>query len=351
MTFAQGSLVHCSCCVKQKGRLLVDYPLISIVIPVYKVERYLPRCLDSILEQTYSNLEIICVNDGSPDNCLSILKSYAERDTRVKVIDQQNQGVAAARNNGLQATTGEVISYIDSDDWIHPRYYEILIDCLMSNNADVVFCEGIKVLEGEEHGPSLIGESPRQISMAEAFSLWTVRHCVWGRLYRREVVIGHSFSSEIRIGDDTMFNLEVLCHIKDPKLYYIPEELYYWFMRADSITHTPPPGGVFGEAEWYSRHMDEEELTGSEHLLLEQAIKACLSARFTESYSEDAAVYRDKTNALLKSFIPRLWRSEYAPLQKKLLLDIMSRFPWLYKLFRLVQDPGLRHWKKAANHS
>ena len=253
----------------------MDQPLVSVIIPVYKVEAFLPRCLDSILKQSYRELEIICVNDGSPDNCLSILETYAEKDSRIKVIDQKNQGVSAARNNGFQAATGQLISYIDSDDWIHPQYYEILVDCLLHHDADIVFCEGIKVLEGEERELPLKGVSSRQISMDEAFSLWTVRHCVWGRLYRREVLIGHNFSSEIRIGDDTMFNLDVLCHIEDPKLYYIPEELYYWFMRADSITHTPPPGGVFGEAEWYSRHMDEEERTGSEYLLLEQAIKAC----------------------------------------------------------------------------
>ncbi len=351
MTSAAALPALCGCFGKQKGRAIVDQPLISIIIPVYKVEAFLPRCLDSILKQTYSELEIICVNDGSPDNCLSILESYAAKDPRIKVIDQRNQGVAAARNNGLLAATGDVISYIDSDDWIHPQYYEILVDCLLHNDADIVFCEGIKVLEGEEREFPLKGERSRQISMDEAFSLWTVRHCVWGRLYRREVLNGHSFSADIRIGDDTMFNLDVLCHIKNPKLYYIPEDLYYWFMRADSITHTPPPGGVFGEAEWYSRHMDEEEITGSEHLLLEQAIKACLSARFTESYSLDAEAYRNKTNALLKVFIPKLWQSEYVPLRKKLLLDVMSRFPWLYKAFRLAQDPSLRNWKKASKQA
>lgn len=327
----------------------MDHPLISVIIPVYKVEEYLPRCLESILRQTYTELEIICINDGSPDNCLSILKSYAEKDSRIKVIDQKNQGVAAARNRGLQEAHGELIAYIDSDDWIHSRYFEVLVDGFKHNNADVVFCEGVKTSEVEGRDMPYKEASFRPISMTEAFSIWTVRHCVWGRLYRRELLKGHDFSSNIRLGDDTMYNLDVLCHIKEPKLYYIPEELYYWFVRADSITHTPPPGGVIGEAEWYSRHLDQAEITGSEWLLLEQAIKAALSARFTESYSKDAEIYRNKTNSLLSVFIPMLWKSKHAPLKKKLLLDCMSRFPWLYKAFRIANDPPLWKWKKSTD--
>ena len=326
----------------------MNRPLISIIIPIYKVEKYLPRCLESILRQTYKELEILCVNDGSPDRCRSILEAYAKEDSRIKVINQENQGVSAARNNGLRAATGELIAFIDSDDWIHSRYFEVLTDCLLRSGADVVFCEGVKVYDDKDIERPLSGAVLRKISQAEAFSLWTVRHCVWARIYRREYLRGHEFSSEIKIGDDTMFNLDVLCHIPDPKLYYIPEGLYYWFIRSESITHTPKPGGVLGEAEWYSRHMDQEEITGFEWLLLEQAIKAALSVRYGEMFSQDAEIYRRKTKEYLKLFIPTLWKSKYAPLTKKLLLDVMYRFPWLYRAFRLAEDPTLLQWEKSV---
>ena len=325
----------------------MNTPLISIIIPIYKVEEYLPRCLDSILNQSYRNLEIICVNDGSPDNCLSILERYAATDSRVKVLDQRNQGVSAARNNGLKLASGEVIAYIDSDDWVHPDYFQTMISCMVETNADAVFCEGVKVYDDEmPEMDDVKSAKARKINAEEAFSLWTVRHCVWARLYKRIVLEGHEFASEIRIGDDTMFNLDVLCHIQDPVLYYYSEQLYYWFIRTDSITHTVKPGGVFGEAEWYLKHMDEEEETGLEWLLLEQAIKAALSARYSEMFSVDAKEYKAKTNALLKVFIPRFHKSKFAPLKKKILLTVMYRFPLLYRVFRWVEDPTMLQWEK-----
>ena len=112
-------------------------PLISVIIPVYNVEKYLARCLDSVIGQTYENLEIICVNDGSPDNSLAILHEYASKDSRIKIIDQKNTGVSAARNAGLSCATGEFISFVDSDDTIAPSCYETCIEH-MTDDVDVV---------------------------------------------------------------------------------------------------------------------------------------------------------------------------------------------------------------------
>ena len=102
------------------------FPFISIIIPVYRVEKYLRACVDSVLAQTYKNLEIILVDDGSPDNCGQICEEYAAKDGRVRVIHQTNQGVAAARNSGLEIATGEYIGFVDSDDYIDSDMYEYL---------------------------------------------------------------------------------------------------------------------------------------------------------------------------------------------------------------------------------
>ena len=106
---------------------------ISIIIPVYNVEAYLPSCLDSIINNTFRDLEIICVDDGSPDNCGSILDKYAAEDSRIVVIHQENQGVAVARNNGIREAKGEFVAFIDSDDWIHPQYFQTLLNCIKKN--------------------------------------------------------------------------------------------------------------------------------------------------------------------------------------------------------------------------
>ena len=99
-------------------------PKISIIIPVYKVEEYLPACLDSVLAQTFTDWEAICVNDGSPDNCGAILAEYAQKDSRIKVISQENQGVSVARNKALENAQGEYISFLDSDDELAPTFLQ-----------------------------------------------------------------------------------------------------------------------------------------------------------------------------------------------------------------------------------
>ena len=113
-------------------------PKVSIIIPVYKVEKYLPDCLNSVLSQTFQDWEAICVNDGSPDNCGKILDEYAQRDKRIKVIIQENQGLSLARNNGLKQAKGEYILFLDSDDFIYPQLLEICVSLAEKENAQMV---------------------------------------------------------------------------------------------------------------------------------------------------------------------------------------------------------------------
>ena len=121
--------------------------MISVIIPVYKVEDYLNECMDSVLSQTYTNFEVICVNDGSPDNCLNILNEYAKKDNRVRIISQENQGLSAARNTGLDNAKGDWIAFIDSDDKIAPTFLENLVSHI--DSADCVEV-GIKYFRKEE---------------------------------------------------------------------------------------------------------------------------------------------------------------------------------------------------------
>ena len=114
--------------------------LVSVIIPVYNTAEYLPRCLESILSNTYSNLELICINDGSTDNSLNVLNYYANLDSRIIVINQQNSGVSASRNVGLDHASGEYIAFIDSDDWIHSCYFEQLMQIQAFSNTDTGSC-------------------------------------------------------------------------------------------------------------------------------------------------------------------------------------------------------------------
>ncbi|MDL2280464.1 glycosyltransferase [Selenomonadales bacterium OttesenSCG-928-I06] len=112
-------------------------PLISVIVPVYKVESYLKRCIDSIIEQTYPNLEIILINDGSPDKCGDICNEYKKKDNRIIVIHQDNQGQSSARNNGVKIATGDFISFVDADDYLDITVYEKIVDFILENNLDI----------------------------------------------------------------------------------------------------------------------------------------------------------------------------------------------------------------------
>ena len=116
-------------------------PLISIIVPVYKVEQYLHRCINSILAQTFENFELILVDDGSPDNCGKICDEYAQKDNRIKVIHQKNSGTIIARNAGIKIATGKYLGFVDSDDYIKPQMYEKLYNCISSDNYDIVWCD------------------------------------------------------------------------------------------------------------------------------------------------------------------------------------------------------------------
>ena len=118
---------------------------ISVIVPVYKAEKFLSNCIKSILNQTYHDLEVILVDDGSPDSSGQICEEYAKKDNRIKVIHQKNAGVAAARNVGLDLATGDYITFVDSDDYIRPQMYEKMLKCAQNNHCDLVMCDCMKV--------------------------------------------------------------------------------------------------------------------------------------------------------------------------------------------------------------
>ena len=118
-------------------------PLISVIVPIYHVEQYLTRCVESLVNQTYSNFEIILVDDGSPDNCPKMCDDWAKKNSRIKVIHKENGGLSDARNAGMQIANGDVISFIDSDDWIDPKFFEVMLNVMQDDESDIVSC-GVK---------------------------------------------------------------------------------------------------------------------------------------------------------------------------------------------------------------
>lgn len=165
-------------------------PLISVIIPVYGVEKYISQCLESVINQTYNNLEIIVINDGTKDRSAEIAKEYAAKDSRIKVYDFKNGGLSVARNRGLEIATGEYISYLDSDDWLDTKIYETLLETAMKNEADMVKCGIIETNGASEEKITFSDVKIINNEQHKAFEnyfkgiLWTL---AWNGLYKKEL--------------------------------------------------------------------------------------------------------------------------------------------------------------------
>lgn len=237
----------------------MDIPLISVIIPVYNVSLYLKRCLDSVVNQTYHNLEIILVNDGSTDNSREICEEYAKRDKRIIVIHQDNKGLSEARNAGINIATGLYISFIDSDDYISKYFIEILLESAKSEKSDIVVCCFKKGNNEDYKFP--IDEKPRiekTLSAEEGLQQWHSNHkdvetVAWNKLYSAKL-----FKDGIRYPAGKYFEDVVTTHLlvqNANKITFILNELYYYFQRNTSIQ------GTWSEIKIYDKiYMQEKRL-------------------------------------------------------------------------------------------
>lgn len=185
-------------------------PVISVIVPVYKVESYLEQCIKSIQEQTFGNIEIVLVDDGSPDSCGAICDCYAKKDPRIKVIHQENQGLSCARNTGVKVSTGAFVCFVDSDDYIAPEYCEILYKLLLETNCDYSVCGVCRFGENEEPKPQQLGLQGRYTNL-EFLKMQLLRKSefgVWNKLYRREVVEKLSFIPQ-KIHEDVIWSADL----------------------------------------------------------------------------------------------------------------------------------------------
>lgn len=214
--------------------------LVSIVVPVYNTGMYLEQCLNSILEQTYRNLEIICVNDGSTDDSTDILNEYASKDARIKVIHQENSGVSAARNRGLDAATGEYVTFVDGDDWVEAEAYERMIR-QFANDVDIVAMGA--VIDGETDNKKGLEEYFNRLPMGLVAATPSVfvglNLSLPTKVYRRSLIEQYSirFPVGISYGEDSAFFCCVLAHSR--ALYNVGTRYYHYVQHESSAMHNP----------------------------------------------------------------------------------------------------------------
>lgn len=212
--------------------------IISVIVPVYKVEKYLKRCVDSILAQTYHNMEVILVDDGSPDNCGKICDQYAAQDSRIRVIHKENGGLSDARNVAIPLAKGDYIGFIDSDDWVSPYYVEHLYKAVAKCDADM----GISWFENVFEGKNLQSKPEEELTRYESL---TVEECLkkmlyqngvefsaWGKLYKTEIFQDLRYPVG-KLYEDIPVTYEAVKRSK--KISVIGNVDYFYFQRADSI--------------------------------------------------------------------------------------------------------------------
>lgn len=216
--------------------------IISVIVPVYKAEKYLEKCLDSIVGQTYKDLEIILVDDGSPDSSGRICDKYAENDNRIKVIHKKNGGDSSARNAGFKEATGKYITTIDSDDWIELDAYEKMLKKMIENNVDIVRCGFFKDFDDKTlESPFIYPESKKidlqknKYDFMDLLANGKTHAGVCYMLIRKEIVDKtNGLCEDIVIGQDLIFEFELLC--KSSSLYLYNERFYHYYTNPNSAT-------------------------------------------------------------------------------------------------------------------
>ncbi|MDR1683984.1 MAG: glycosyltransferase [Elusimicrobiota bacterium] len=298
---------------------MADKPQISIIIPVYNVEKYLACCLNSALSQTFADFEAICIDDGSTDNSLQILKEYAQRDARIKVTTRENRGLSVTRNEGIQAARGEYIYFLDSDDAMHPQLLEVAHHFAQKQNAPcVVFKYDKKMHKASGQIPDAasykhkilryddVGAIPFKITDKPLFLfkknlMYKMTYYVWARLYKRELLEGINFIADIQFEDDP-FTIAV-CG-KHPKTVLLNEPLYFYTNNKQSISNLGKKEITPKQIDFYRRGTDY------------------IYERYKNAPKEDF-------DFVAKTIIPRRLRIQYRQIKKA----VKEHQPQLLKLF------------------
>ena len=222
---------------------------ISVIIPVYNVEPYIRRCLDSVVNQTYTNLEILLINDGSTDNCGFICDEYTAKDSRIKVFHKPNGGLSSALNVGLENFTGDYLGFVDSDDWIERDMFEVLLSAAKLGNVPISVAGYFTDTEAKSVKTENLGRIPEGVVSTENMLVYSLNReyyrafCgyVWNKLYSADIIRNSNIRFDERIGFamDALFFTSLVTHTKCTGVY-IDKPLYHYIIRDSSISNNNP---------------------------------------------------------------------------------------------------------------
>ena len=314
--------------------------LVSIIVPVYKTEQYLSRCVNSILNQSYSNIEIILVDDGSPDDCPRLCNEFEEKYSNVKVVHKKNGGLSSARNAGLDVCKGNYISFIDSDDFIEKNFIRRLYESLKKFNADVEMVQYAQVTS-ESDLPYVKPQKEKVYKnndVEKAFLKLKIDSVCVG-LYRAEVLEKQRFI-EGKTSEDIPFNFDVFRKIKT--FIYIPEKRYYYYYNPESISNGPLDKNMLNYLEFRKEICEYYSTKPLELKRMSEALYARaamgLQTRMTLygiSQDLDEKICNELFSNVFRKYRESFYQVNIIPLSRKVMAILVFNF---YKIIKILRN-------------
>ncbi|MBR3108735.1 MAG: glycosyltransferase family 2 protein [Clostridia bacterium] len=330
---------------------MVHDPLVSVIIPVYNVESYLAEALESVINQTYKKLEILIVDDGSTDRSCNICDVYASRDERIRTIHQENKGLSAARNAGLDRMTGEVCAFLDPDDAYENTFIEKLLTAMVRTDADLVVCkytthqtEGMLFLNGEQSMPMGIAGSYDRVNGLRALADERINVNVWNKLYRRELWEKTRYPNGYVYEDvDTMFRIFDNCYL----IQILDETLYLYRNRLGSITATLSMKNIQDMnlacshfASFIALRIPEIFTPKQERRWRQRPIRRMIVnyIKYSNSKGSEEIISREKLREKILSSGKKAGIETF-DVRTRIAWHMLRIFPWLLKITYLVYRP------------
>lgn len=260
-------------------------PKLSVIVPVYNVEKYLKQCLDSVINQTLQDIEIICINDGSKDDSLKILQEYAKKDGKITIIDKQNAGVSAARNDGIRAAKGEYITFVDGDDYLKLNAYEEIYNHIKNDKPDICVYGHFEDFDGQIKESKFI-EMLHRFEDNQKFSLsdliLKLGNTVWNHWYKRDFLYNKKieFPLGLVVSEDSMFNVQ--CFLKNPTVKTICKSYYCYrcFREGSTLTSSPTLDKVLEQKRYCDRSDFYLQLPKEQKMIVDLKITGSLMYRY-----------------------------------------------------------------------
>ena len=335
------------CKVKMKENQIQRNNLkVSVIIPMYNVSEYIERCILSVLNNTFKNLEIVLIDDGSTDDTLAIVTKIQRNDKRIKLIHQENAGVSAARNVGLDSATGDYICFVDSDDWLDINFFENLVDLIIKHNCDIVCCEHIDVYSHSDAYNTDNTCDSVNIRCGHDLLKLKAKGYIWGKIYKKSIINNNRFELGAKIAEDDLFNTEILADNLNCVCVFSGIPLYYYFRRSDSAVRSFSGSSLYPVVNRLFNDFENADEFKKKSIFLLECIKKALAGRYLSKYSFEGKDQCNKFKLILKKALNGLNKLPTVSFKEKLIYSSFIRFPFLYRAYRIAGDKTLLTWER-----